>query len=167
MSGVTTQKATTAPIPTTVPTTATIPKETVNPSETAGPNTPPSSPPGNCEPPGTAIKRDIEEGECIMLTCGGNCLKIINVLFDCPPMTAGFNEDQKNLVERHCDNDVDLCIIEATNEFFGTNLQCEGKPLKLWIEVRSDLHSSFSKRQSCFSVVVEIIRFQLKQTRVV
>ena len=125
VSGVTTQKATTFPILTTVPTTATTLKKTTIPNETGSPNptTNPASTPTVCEPEGVINTRDVLEGSCIKIKCPGACLKIVSVLFGCK-MSEGFSDEQRLLIEQLCDVN-DVCVIRATNEFFGTNLECE------------------------------------------
>ena len=106
---------------------------------TNGETTPPILAEPVCLPEGPLITRDEWEGTELSIRCPDGCIVIEKVLFACS-MTDGFSEEQREIVEREC-SDVnekgkDECIIKATNEFFGTFLDCEKHAARLWIKFR-------------------------------
>ena len=94
-----------------------------------------------CEPKSVITTRDILENTCIKINCPpAGCLHIVSILFACS-MSAGFSDEQRLLVQQQCSGK-QICIIKATNEFFGTSLQCEGgKPARAWIKMRYSLNT--------------------------
>ena len=93
----------------------------------------------DCSIEGPVTQRDELEGVSMELICEKGCIEIVNVLFGCY-MSEGFSQSQKDLLQGKCENEIGIgvskCLVSATNDFFGTNVQCQDKPAKLWLKFR-------------------------------
>ena len=116
------------------------PNSVVIASPSITPMPPDTVTPSLCEPKGPLITRDELEGTELLIECPNGCIEIEKVLFDCPPMTRAFSENHKDIVARACQHEDgrgrEDCVVKANNEFFGTSLDCENGPAKLWLKFR-------------------------------
>ena len=53
----------------------------------------------------------------------------------------GFTASTKYyILSSKCENEIGMgvskCLVSATNEFFGSDVQCQDKPAKLWLKFR-------------------------------